>query len=47
MAARDEVHDEVNAVLRLENELHLHNEGVIHLQHDHLLQLDRLHGVVH
>lgn len=40
LAARHEIHHEVDAVLALEHELHLHDEGVINLEHNHFLEAD-------
>jgi len=46
LATSHEVHREVNSVFSLKDELHLHDEGMVDLTHNQLLQLDGLHTVV-
>lgn len=42
----DIVHDEIDSVGSLENELHAHNEGVVHLQQNEFLKFQALQGLV-
>ncbi len=43
LAARHILHQEVEPQIVLEHHLHLHDEGVVQLQHDQSLKVDVAH----